>query len=611
MPIKETGVRMKKIWGFFLALISIICAFNVTTNVKADGDYQIEKYYAQADIQKNGDIELTQRINYQFDGDFHGVYYNQNIQGIKNVTYPQVFIQDGKNEIPLVKSESGQENTFKVTRSANEMGLKVYHSASTENLTFIYKYRLLGAVTNYLDTAELNWKMIGGGWDKTLHNVELTVNLPQGDVPKLQAWTHGPSEGYTDVNRKQGQVKMTLGELPAHQVVETHMIFPISVTADNLNVVKKKRKAKVLAQEKQLVLAANAQRERKKVIYRAIMAFGLVVVLLIYIVRFYQFRKHPFNKHTIPTPLHHYFDEPDFLPSFTKVLLDKTDRANSLSLTADLLVEVGQRRMKIDKVKRSYEITALVPPTDPFFKYLIEEIGDGKKVSLKQIKLSTKGTGKKSRRLSKKFEKWTKAAAKGREKYLDLDNLNAVKNFQLAAISTSIIVFLMWIVSIIFDKNIIISSILMVVSMIIFWTIYLIAKRKITPYTDVGEDEINKIRAFKRMLKDIDDIKMAEVGDLILWEQFLPYAVVFGVSDKVIKALKVNFSAEQLDNSLVIPYYIGAHSFINSSSSGFQASFGNAISSGNGSSSSVSGGSGGFSGGSSGGFGGGSGGGAF
>lgn len=611
MPIKYSGVGMKKIWGFFVAFISIICAFNITTNVKADGDYQIEKYNAQADIQKNGDIELTQRINYQFDGNFHGVYYNQNIQGIKDVTDPQVFIQDGKKEIPLVQSESGQENTFKVTRSTNEMGLKVYHSASTENLTFIYKYRLLGAVTNYLDTAELNWKMIGGGWDKTLHNVDLTVNLPQGDVSKLQAWTHGPSEGYTDVDRKQGQVKMTLDKLPAHQVVETHMIFPTSVTSENSTVVKKKYKAQVLAQEKQLVLDANAKRERKKVIYRAIMAFGAVIVLLIYVVRFYQFRKHPSNKHVIPTPLHHYFDEPDFLPSFTKVLLDRTDRADSLSLTADLLVEVGHRRMKIEKIKRSYEITALVPPTNPFFKYLIEEIGDGKKVSLKEIKLSTKGPGKKSRRLSRKFEKWSKAAANGRDKYLDLANLNDLKDFQLAAISSSIIVFLMWIVAIIFDKNILIGSILMLISMGIFWLIYYFAKKKITPYTDLGEEEINKIRAFKRMLKDIDDIKMAEVGDLILWEQFLPYAVVFGVSDKVIKALKVNFSAEQLDNSMVIPYYIGAHSFINSSSSGFQSSFGNAISSGNGSSSSVSGGSGGFSGGSSGGFGGGSGGGAF
>jgi len=602
---------MRKIWGLLFTLLGIICAFNFTTTVKADGDYQIEKYHAQADVQENGDIELTQRIDYKFQGDFHGVYYNQNIEGIKGVTAPQISIQDGQQITPLTPGDSGQENTFKVTKTDNYMRMKVYHSVKNRNLTFIYKYRLLGAITNYTDTAELNWKMIGGGWDKALHNVVLTVNLPQSNISKLQAWTHGPSDGYTNVSHEKGQVVMKLAKLPPHETVETHMIFPTSVTATNQNIVNKKHKAKVLAQEKQLVLDANASRRRKKIIYRALIGFGTLVVLLIYIVRFYGFHKHPGNKHVIPTPLHHFFDEPKFLPSFTKVILDRTDKADSLSLTADLLVEVGQRRMKIDKVKRSYEITALVPPINPFFKYLIEEIGDGTKVSLKQIKRSTKGNRHSSRKLGKKFEKWSKAAAEGRDKYLDLDNLNIVKDFQLAAISTTIIIFIMWIITIIFDRNVLVSTIIMLVAVAIAWIIYAIAKKKITPYTDLGEIEINQIRAFKRMLKDIDDIKMAEVGDLILWEQFLPYAIVFGVSDKVIKALKINFSAEQLDNSMVIPYYIGAHSFINSSSSGFQASFGNAITGGNGSSSSISGGSGGFSGGSSGGFGGGSGGGAF
>ncbi|MFC6176543.1 DUF2207 domain-containing protein [Companilactobacillus huachuanensis] len=602
---------MRKIWGLLFTLLGIICAFNVTTTVKADGDYQIEKYHAQADIQKNGDIELTQRIEYKFQGDFHGVYYNQNIEGIKGATTPEISIQDGQRITPLTQGDLGQEDTFKVTKTDKYMRLKVYHSVKDRNLTFIYKYRLLGAITNYTDTAELNWKMIGGGWDKTLHNVVLTVNLPQTNVTKLQAWTHGPSDGYTSVSHKKGQVVMKLAKLPAHEIVETHMIFPTSVTATNQNVINKKHKAKVLAQEKQLVLNANASRRRKKLIYRALMIFGTIVVLLIYIIRFYNFHKNSGNKHTIPTPLHHYFDEPDFLPSLTKVILNRTDKADSLSLTADLLVEVGQRRMKIDKVKKTYEITALVPPVNPFFKYLIEDIGDGTKVSLKQIKRSTKGNRHSSPKLSKQFEKWSKTAAKGRDKYLDMNNLNIVKDFQLAAISTTIIVFLMWIISIIFDKNILISGGLMLIFVAIFWTIFAVVQKKVTPYTDLGEEEVNKIRAFKRMLKDIDDIKMAEVGDLILWEQFLPYAVVFGVSDKVIKALKVNFSVEQLDNSMVIPYYIGAHSFINSSSSGFQASFGNAITGGSGSSSSVSGGSGGFSGGSSGGFGGGSGGGAF
>jgi len=80
------------------------------------------------------------------------------------------------------------------------------------------------------------------------------------------------------------------------------------------------------------------------------------------------------------------------------------------------------------------------------------------------------------------------------------------------------------------------------------------------------------------------------------------------VSDKVIKALKINFGTDTINQSAIAYYYIGANSFI-ASNTGFQSAFLGAISAGG--SSSISGGSGGFSGGSSGGFGGGSGGGAF
>lgn len=84
---------------------------------------------------------------------------------------------------------------------------------------------------------------------------------------------------------------------------------------------------------------------------------------------------------------------------------------------------------------------------------------------------------------------------------------------------------------------------------LLIWSFYFIAKRKIVLYTDEGAEEINRIKAFKSMLQDIDDIKLAQVGDIILWEQFLPYAVAFGVSDKVIKALKVNFGKEAIKQS--------------------------------------------------------------
>lgn len=604
---------MKKIWGIWSLVLGLLLMFTMTSTVKADGDYQIEKYNATADVQKNGDIDLTQKITYQFDGDFKGVYYNQDIAGINGITPPEVYLDDGYTTKQLTQNNSGLNNSFKVDKTQDKVNIKVYHSASTEKLTYIYKYHLLGAITNYTDTARLNWKIIGDGWQKDLHNVVLKVNLPQKNIPKLQAWTHGPLDGYTKVNRKNGSVKMTIDTVPEGQFVETEMLFPTTVTADNPKVVNKKIKQKVLDHEKQLVLDANASRERKKWIYNILMAFGYLVVAGILIVRLISIKKNPGNKHFHPTPLYHFFDEPKFLPSMAKVILDRSDKADSLSLTADLLYEVGKRRMAIRKVKKTYEITALVPPTNPFFKFLIENIGDGKKVTLKQIKTAAKGYHTAKNDIVQQFESWSKDAANGREKYLDLENMRIVDNFRLTAVVVPSILFLMFIIAAIFGKKLLVLGIVYVIIAILSWIMLWMAKRKITPYTDLGEQEVNEIKAFKRMLSDIDDIKMAEVGDLILWEQFLPYAVVFGVSDKVIKALKVNFTTEQINDSMVVPYYIGATSFLGSKN-GFESAFIGAISAGGGiagSSSSVSGGSGGFSGGSSGGFGGGSGGGAF
>ena len=604
---------MKKIWGIWSLVFGLLLMFTMTTTIKADGDYKIQNYDVTADVQKNGDINFTQQITYKFDGVFKGVFYNQDIAGTNGITTPEIYVKNGEKTEQLSENDSEQENTFKLNKTDNKVNIKIFHSATTEKLIYTYKYRILGAVTNYSDTADLNWKIIGSGWQKDLNNVVLKVNLPQKNISKLQAWTHGPLAGYTKVDRKNGQVKMTIDNVPEGQFVETQMLFPTAVTADNPKVVNKKIKSKVLDHEKQLALDANAQRERKKWIYYILMALGYLVVASIFIARLIGIKRNPGTKHIHPTPLHHFFDEPKFLPSMAKVILDRSKQADSLSLTADLLNEVGKRRMAIRKVKKTYEITALVPPTNSFFKFLIENIGDGKKVTLKQIKHAAKGYHTSKNDISTQFEKWSKNAAKGREKYLDLKNISIVDNFRLSAITVPGILFIMFIIAALFDKNLLVLGIVYVLISILSVIMLLVARKKITPYTDLGEQEVNEIRAFKRMLSDIDDIKMAEVGDLILWEQFLPYAVVFGVSDKVIKALKVNFTTEQINDSMVVPYYIGANSFLGAKT-GFESAFVGAISAGGGiagSSSSISGGSGGFSGGSSGGFGGGSGGGAF
>lgn len=131
--------------------------------------------------------------------------------------------------------------------------------------------------------------------------------------------------------------------------------------------------------------------------------------------------------------------------------------------------------------------------------------------------------------------------------------------------------------------------------------------RQLLPYTPKGQKMKYDLDCFILMLKDIGDFKLKEVGDIVLWEQILPYATAFGLAKKVIRELRLSFDEAELNDTLLITY---PWIFASDPWTGvFESTFEKALDTGN--SSSATGGSGGFSAGSSGGFGGGSGGGAF
>ena len=132
-------------------------------------------------------------------------------------------------------------------------------------------------------------------------------------------------------------------------------------------------------------------------------------------------------------------------------------------------------------------------------------------------------------------------------------------------------------------------------------------------WTQLGYEKRGEWQGFKQMLKDISTLDMANVPDVLLWDRYLSYATAFGIADKVVKALKIRLTPEQLQTMpLGYYYYYGYTGGLNigqSFTTALNSSVGSAVSAAN--PTSVSGGSGGFSGGSSGGFGGGSGGGTF
>ena len=126
--------------------------------------------------------------------------------------------------------------------------------------------------------------------------------------------------------------------------------------------------------------------------------------------------------------------------------------------------------------------------------------------------------------------------------------------------------------------------------------------------TQKGADEKEAWKGLKNFMEDFSMLDKKEVPELVLWEKYLVYATAFGISDKVLKQLKVVYpqiTDEQFMNSYGYSYLylMSNRNFSNNFVRSINSSVTNAYNASN--YSSGSGGGGGFSGG--GGFGGGGG----
>ena len=563
-------------------------------------------------MQKNGDVIVNQAVTYAFDGKFHGVYYDQDLKGIKGVEDIGAQIANDDNPINLPVENSGKNDTLSIEKGSDKVRMKIYHEMDGGSATFVYRYTIRELITNYRDTAELNWKVIGRGWEKPLSDVQITINLPSRPVPDLKAYGHGDLSGETKVDRNQGRVVMTIEHNPARTFVETHLLFPTSVTPDCLNVKNIIYKEEAERKERELAKIANEKRRKER--FFSYLAFGAVFVLSLAIPVTALVGPGERTK-KLKNYVHSY--EIPKMPPEQAYVLDKGEQPNARTYTAHLMDLAGQKRVLITPVeKRDWKISKKQRKDfndGDLDEFLFEKVGDGQSYTMKQLKKYGKDH-ENSERLYDKFESWCSHTEirvntdyKSMKNALWYERLKTYFKYNVYAV-IAVLVFL-FLKGLFAKWQLILLGELALSAASIFY--YRMTHDK---YNQKGQEQRYQVRCFKKMLKDIGRFDLREVGDIVLWEKILPYAVAFGVARRVIRELKATYGKEAVneafrENRAFVDDSEDYGSFEPDSFSGTlsRASSNFHVSS----SSSSSGGSGGFSGGSSGGIGGGSGGGAF
>lgn len=598
---------MKKFFHLIIGMIMLVTLTIIFTKpASADVDYDITNVDVTAHVNTNGSLLMERRITYKFDDDAHGVFYQQNLTNNQELKNQQVRIISGKNSQPVVQSDSHASNTYELSHGDHGYRFKVWHNVTDgDKFTVIYTYEITNAIINWKDTAELNFKIIGDGWDTDLDNVRVGIFFP-GPVKDLKAWAHGDLSGQITVNPEKGNIIMTAANVSGNEGIEVHSLFPTAVTSQNKNTRDQNHKKYVLNQEAKFAREANERRQRSRIFGLGALALSGLFSLFI-IIKSFTLKKSgvkPKKEKQLPRN----YDLPRVSPVMAEIL-DIDNKPSSRSLTAYLMELAVQKRIEIDPVKVRRKTYYKISLTDkdlkdevPLIRYLFNKVGDGKSFTTYELKKH------RSSKLSKIFANWQKQKKQEAVSAGFLDKqIESKKDTNLVLMIILLVLSGAGIIAAIFSSEgaagLFITAVILI-GVAILATIY--SNKKLSPYTDKGAEATNQVRGFKKMLDEIGNFKMREVGELPLWEKIMPYAVALGVSKKVLKQLKIEF-ADEIDDANILfwgPFY-------SSGQDGFASNFNSSFNSGANLNSSASGGSGGFSGGSSGGFGGGSGGGAF
>ncbi|MDF9445449.1 DUF2207 domain-containing protein, partial [Limosilactobacillus mucosae] len=108
---------MKKQLTWLMGVMALMIMILIPIQGLADGDFDIKQYQVGIEVLTNGDADLTQKITYEFNGDFHGVYYNQDLKGIGKADQIAAAVEQNGHLTKLPISQSGQNDTVKTTQT--------------------------------------------------------------------------------------------------------------------------------------------------------------------------------------------------------------------------------------------------------------------------------------------------------------------------------------------------------------------------------------------------------------------------------------------------------------------------------------------------------------
>jgi uncharacterized membrane protein len=520
------------------------------TRALASGNYSIPDCAITSAIASNGDLTVRVDQTFRFDGSFTRVYWTLPTAGTSGIRV--LGVADGATKLPRTDLPGSPSGTYRVTDEGADVLVEAYGAFAQRTTTLTLDYRALRAATRWADTGELYFKFIGDTWSVPMGNVSVAIAPPPGvTAGEVRAWAHGPLYGTVSIPSN-ALVLLRVAPLPAHTMVEARVAFPASALT-GLPQSTEPQLQTILSQEKAWADQANAERQRardelarKRLLRNVGLALGIVLGLagLAFFVIMYR-RYGVEYKSSLPGE--YYRDIPADLPPAAVQYLWRTGSIDDKAITATLLDLANKGVLRIDQVSEeehgflhdkqtvTYRLTrdpsrtgALDPGAAALLSLLFDTVGDRDQLLVSGLREYAKSH---RREFVEGHKGWKTAAMNTAEAYAFFDASSRRAARVVAGVGFGVLV----------------VSVLLVFVTTSVWAllalpagiVLIVGTKAVNRRTRDAEELYAKYHGLYRYMKDFGRMQEKPPTAVVLWEQYLVLATVFGIADEVIRDMKV------------------------------------------------------------------------
>ena len=603
-------MKNKKLLFILLFVIFILLIFSTKSNA---GLY-LNNLDFYAEIDENGNMNVTETWDIEI-SDTNTLYKTFELDSSKYsyITNVQV-LEEGKGNFTKTNTWAYHINKNYYFGGINNdgdfeiaWGVGLENSSATK--TYKISYTVVDVVAKYNDCLELYWQFLGDDSAVDAKKITGTIKLPKKANSKddIKVWAHVKTLNGEIYVKDLETVEFTIDNYESGNYVEVRIAMPNEMIETAQRTYNKDILSDIIEEETKWANEANAQREKiqrnKNIAITIYIAIIIIVgtILLIKTIKYIKIMKN--TKKLVPTETFEYFREkPNKEETPADALFLYNDGVGlsstyfgrifsstllNLSLKDYFKITVQQNEKGKEETiiyKTQKNIDDLQYEEKVIAKFVNNAIKNEEKITVKQLQKYIRDN---SFAVSKLLQSTSDLV---KQKNKSFNNFNEQMSKEKAKY---IVIAIMYFVFAIFTLGFFIPiSILLIINSILAGLI----SRKLSNLTQKGIDEKEKWKGLKKYMEDFSLLNEKEIPALEVWEEYLVYATVFGIADKVIKQLKVVYPQIDEMNTLNTASYIYlmSHTNFNSSfSRAINSSISSTMSSGSGAGGGFSGGGGG------------------